>query len=1035
MGNGPAHHPISGVYIVFIISLLICCAIAYILGLFWFNDKRNRRLSGFFLLGAAVFFWTLLNAVSLICHPVYFPAVYTLRMAAVSVVPYGVAWFLLRFVNSPLCRKPVRALFIVLAAADILALVTNPLHFQYFADYSPPIPARAALFWIHMAVNFLTIGIAVAVSLFHMVRDIEYRPHLTLTTAGMLIPYIINLLWNFKVLPFTFDVTPIAFFVTFILFVYAAHRSGLLTRDYELEAARRTLTTIFESNPHMNIMFNSEFEVLDCNPSAISFMGFDTREELLEGFAERMSGYIPEYQSNGNPSRSLRQVFQAAVEEGFMKNEIELVVGGETRILEMELKCIPYGDSFALLGYMTDLTDIRGKERELVRRDELLREAMEEARSANQAKSAFLANMSHEIRTPMNSIMGFAELAYEKAVSPVARDYLGKITDSTKWLLRIINDILDISKIESGKVELEKVPFDLHSIFARCQSVIQPAIADKGLDLRVYAESPAGKRLLGDPVRLYQALMNLLSNAVKFTSSGTVKFSSEITVSGDATATIYFEVKDSGIGMTAGQIGRIFEPFMQADTSTTRNYGGTGLGLPITKGIVELMGGQLEVASDLGAGSTFSFELTFDTVDAPGDAPGGAHGDAPGGAPDGTPDGAPEDAGMKPIERPSFDGLILVCEDNPMNQLVISTHLQRVGLRSVIAENGKAGVDMVRERIEKGRPPFDMILMDIFMPVMDGVEAASRIAALGAKTPIVAMTANVLTSELDNYKKAGMHDCVGKPFTTQELWRCLLKYLKPSGASEAGEACRARDDDELRGELRDDDDLRGKLRNDDDLRDDDTLRRKLRDDDDLRRKLRNDDDLRDGDDLRGKLRARFFRDNQDRFSEITGAISEGDLPLALRLAHSLKGNAGQIGMVPLQRAAEGVESALKGGGLPDRAQMDSLGAELDAAIRELQPLYGSPKARHEPLGGGVPAAGQEKTLPAPAAAPQPESLREAGALLETLAPMIENINPECVNLLDDVRAFPEMEELARHIENYDFESASRALAELKKDWV
>jgi signal transduction histidine kinase len=388
-----------------------------------------------------------------------------------------------------------------------------------------------------------------------------------------------------------------------------------------------------------------------------------------------------------------------------------------------------------------------------------LASAFEEAHSANQAKSAFLATMSHEIRTPMNSIMGFAELAFDKAISPQVKEYLSKITDSTHWLLNIINDVLDISKIESGKMELENVPFDLHSVFSRCQSVIHPSVTEKGLDLRVYAEPPIGKRLLGDPVRLYQALMNLLSNAVKFTNSGTVKMSSAILRTCDTAITVYFEVKDSGIGMTTEQINKVFDPFVQADSSTTRNYGGTGLGLPMTRNIVELMGGTLTVDSVPDAGSTFSFELTFETVEAP--------------------DGISEYSEISVVEKPCFDGLVLVCEDNPMNQQVISEHLARVGLRSVIAENGKIGVEMVQERNETGQAPYDMIFMDIFMPVMDGVEADEKITVLEIKTPIVAMTANVMTSELDNYKKCGMVDCVSKPFTTQELWRCLLKYLAP----------------------------------------------------------------------------------------------------------------------------------------------------------------------------------------------------------------------------------------------------------------
>jgi signal transduction histidine kinase/CheY-like chemotaxis protein len=572
----------------------------------------------------------------------------------------------------------------------------------------------------------------------------------------------------------------------------------------------------------------------------------------------------------------------------------------------------------------------------------MLSDALDSALVANQAKSAFLANMSHEIRTPMNSIMGFAELAQDKSSEPHVQEYLGKITDSTHWLLNIINDILDLSKIESGKMELENVPFDLYSIFMRCQSVIHPSVTEKGLDLRVYAEPPIGKRLLGDPVRLYQALMNLLSNAVKFTNAGMVKLSSAIKDSDDDSMTIYFEVKDSGIGMTAEQIDKIFDPFMQADSSTTRNYGGTGLGLAITKNIVELMGGKLTVESEPGAGSMFCFELVFDTIEAT--------------------DATPAYAEISAIEKPTFDGLILVCEDNPMNQQVICEHLSRVGLNTVIAENGKIGVEMVQDRINNGQTPFDIIFMDIFMPVMDGIEAASKITALATGTPIVAMTANMMSNELDNYKKSGMYDCVGKPFTTQELWRCLLKRLPPVSVSAVDEAAETKDNDELQR----------------------------------------------------KLLVKFVKDNQDKYTDIAKAIDAGDVTLAHRLAHTLKGNAGQIGKTALQDAAAEVEALLKDRATPvESDSMHRLKAAFGVVLDELKPLYDESLENGEV--GNIDA-------------------EKAWTLFERLEPMLENINPECVNLLNEIRAVPGTEELVRQIENYDFESASKTLAGLTKSY-
>ncbi|MDR3013364.1 MAG: response regulator [Chitinispirillales bacterium] len=567
--------------------------------------------------------------------------------------------------------------------------------------------------------------------------------------------------------------------------------------------------------------------------------------------------------------------------------------------------------------------------------------ALESAKSANKAKSEFLANMSHEIRTPMNSIMGFAELAMDSESMSQANEYLGKISDSTKWLLRIINDILDISKIEFGKMELEHVPFDMHEVFSRCQSVILPSIKDKGLDLSIYAEPSIGKHLLGDSVRLYQVLINLLSNAVKFTNSGIVKFSSSITNVDDDSTTIYFEIKDTGIGMTPEQIGKVFAPFIQADSSTTRDYGGTGLGLAIAKNIVELMNGELKVESTLGVGSTFSFELTFDTIDVS--------------------DEEVERKKFEILERPYFDGLILICDDNFLNQQVICAHLARIGLQTVTAENGQIGVDIVRERMGKNEKPFDLILMDMFMPVMDGMEAASKIMAMNTGTPIVAMTANVMVSELEKYKKHGMPDCLGKPFTSQELWQILLKYLTPISSEPINGGM---------GEY-----------------DDSVKQEKI-------------------------MRSNFYKNNQNVHTEIMEAMAAGDTKLAHRLAHTLKGSAGLLGKTELKKAASGVEMMIRDGIASIwENKMNVLKTELMFVLEEFKISFDE-SAKQE----NIQALNTEQIL----------------ALFEKLEPMLVKINPECIDLLDDIRAVPGAEELTRQIENYNFKDAAKTLADLKK---
>jgi len=489
----------------------------------------------------------------------------------------------------------------------------------------------------------------------------------------------------------------------------------------------------------------------------------------------------------------------------------------------------------------------------------------EVAEAYSVSKSNFLATMSHEIRTPMNSILGFSELAMDTETSLKTRDYLSKIRTNAQWLLQIINDILDISKVESGKMELENIPFDMHELFSTCRTLIMPKAVEKGLTLYFYVEPSLGMKPLGDPTRLRQVLVNLLSNAVKFTNSGMIKLNAVLKSAGNNSITMYFEIRDSGIGMTPEQVDKIFNPFIQAEAGTARKYGGTGLGLSITKNIIELMGGKLTVESLIGIGSKFCFELTFDTVSSNDD------------------DTFDSKIVLNELEKPAFDGEILLCEDNPMNQQVICEHLSRVGLKTVVAENGKAGLDLILKRIERKEKLFDLIFMDMHMPIMDGLEASSRIFELDTGVPIVAMTANIMFNDRELYRKSGMLDCVGKPFTSQELWHCLVKYLTP----------KTREKDKSNAQLEADIEFQK------------------------------------------KIQEVFIRTNQNKYEEITEAMEKGDMMSAQRYAHSLKSNAAQLGKSILQKAAYDVEHQLKDGkNNVTGEQLKILKSELEMVINE-----------------------------------------------------------------------------------------------------
>jgi len=611
---------------------------------------------------------------------------------------------------------------------------------------------------------------------------------------------------------------------------------------------------------------------------------------------------------------------------------------------------VPEAEYYRDLYYLMSVVSVLGFAMALMLSILLVRieSARTESELVSRKKSTFLANMSHEIRTPMNSIIGFSELALDDDVSPKTKHYLRSIVDNAKWLLNIINDILDNSKIESGKVILEHIPYDLQDVVSQCQSAILPKAAEKGLALYCYAEPLNNKTLMGDPVRLRQVFMNLLSNAVKFTNSGTVKLLSSVRSLGNNKAIISFEIKDSGIGMTDEQVSNIFVPFMQADDTVTRKFGGTGLGLPITKSIIELMGGKLAVESKVGSGSVFSFDLTFDTLD-------------------GYTATQPFVATSSMIERPNFEGEVLICEDNGLNQQVICEHLSRVGLKTVLAQNGLEGVNLVTQRIEKAtsgnydgnytaKKPFELIFMDIHIPVMDGLEAASVITNMEIETPIIALTANIMSNDLEQYNSSGMHDYLGKPFTTQDLWKCLLKYFKATSYTEVAEETHNEEEDEA---------------------------------------------------LR-QLSIYFVKANQDTFNKIKTALEDGPILLAHRLAHTLKGNAGQIRKKKLQEAAATIEDYIVKEDLSAaRSHMDRLAIELQNVLDELAPLLADADKRN-----------QEKIT-------DPEKVQ---LILRSLEPMLEKRNPECMNLVDDLYAIPGAEQLAQYVEDFEFK---KAIDELK----
>jgi signal transduction histidine kinase/CheY-like chemotaxis protein/HPt (histidine-containing phosphotransfer) domain-containing protein len=450
-------------------------------------------------------------------------------------------------------------------------------------------------------------------------------------------------------------------------------------------------------------------------------------------------------------------------EEPPVNELVELLERGlaRERAARKQAESLLEGRSLELYNLSSELRNVTGLQEELIqRRTDELRRARDEAVAASSAKSAFLANMSHEIRTPLTSIIGFAELLLTRDVAADEKEAAVRtIIRNGRHLLDVINDILDLSKIETGQVELERIDIDLPILLRDLVTLVAGRAEEKSLEFAVEPHLPLPARFAGDPVRLKQILLNLCSNAIKFTQRGSVRIS--VRYQADPPA-LLFTVSDTGIGMTPEQQSRLFQPFVQADVSTTRRYGGTGLGLYLSNQLAAALGARIRVRSEPGKGSRFQLVLPLPAA-VPADELLTLEGD------------------LRIYERaefaisgfaaPDLRGRVLLAEDGIDNQRLLAAYLRQAGLDVTVVGNGRDAVETALRR------EFELILMDIQMPVLDGVAATQMLRGAGYSRPIVALTANVMKSDVQRYREIGCDDVLAKPVERERFYQVIAALV------------------------------------------------------------------------------------------------------------------------------------------------------------------------------------------------------------------------------------------------------------------
>ncbi|MDR3305167.1 MAG: response regulator, partial [Clostridiales Family XIII bacterium] len=757
--------------LLFLVSLVIFGVVIYFIGMLWFSDKRNRRHKGLFALGLSMSFWVLFSAIAMVSTETIYPLIYTLRMVAVAFNPYCALIFAREISGSAFLNKPaVVTLSLVLPIIDCLMILTNGLHHLYFESYTYPIAQLAPAFWVHYTLSIAVWVLAFTFLMGYFCKTIKNKYYIIILTAAAVMPILANILFTTPQLDIGHDIVPYAYFITFAIFAIFTNPAGA----FNLQTG--ALSSIVDSSPDIYVVVDAQKVIVDGNIKKFEYFnqvdfvpGRTTIDDLIR-FMQSRSAKSDAHQllEINDPAKTFTEMEMTAS---------QTLEDGSERYFTFTVtkKLMIHNNKYK--GYviiMSDVSEYRAMIDEINQQNQDLLAMKDTAEKASETKSTFLANMSHEMRTPLNAVIGLSELELgNESIEGEARDNLEKIYGAGMNLLSTINDILDISKIESGKFELLSVEYDMPSLINDTITLNIMRISEKPIDFKLHIDGNLPSKLFGDELRVKQVFNNLLSNAFKYTREGTVDWTLACERDGDD-IWLVSTIRDSGIGIKKEDMVKLFTDYSQVDTKSNRAIEGTGLGLSITKQMVDMMDGEILAESEYMKGSVFTVRLKQGFVTD-------------------TPIGETiannlmafhytekkRDKSQKMLRVQLPYARVLVVDDVPTNLDVAKGMMKPYGMTVDCVTSGQKAIDLIRAAAMK----YDAIFMDHMMPEMDGIEATKiireKIGTEYAKhVPIIALTANAVVGTDKIFLQNGFQAFLSKPIDIIKMDEVITMWVR-----------------------------------------------------------------------------------------------------------------------------------------------------------------------------------------------------------------------------------------------------------------